>query len=149
MGAAASIALPNGADEGTLKAVEAGLTALINAAARPHDRRPLTLSARRPGEADPAGGLVGRTCFGWLLVSLFYLPPDLRGQGLGKEPLSRTEDEARARGCVGVRLDAFGFQARGFYEKRGRAAFGALPDRPPGHARLFMAKRLDAAPPAA
>ncbi len=145
---AAAIALSDGEDKETLKAVEDGLIAFNDAAARPNDWRPLTLSVRRDGEAEIAGGLVGRTFFGWLFVSLFYLPPDLRRQGLGKELLRRAEAEARARGCVGAHLDTFSFQARGFYEKQGYAVFGALPDCPPGHARFFLSKRLDAPPPA-
>jgi GNAT superfamily N-acetyltransferase len=145
---AASIALSDKEDAGTEKAVEDGLIAFNDAAAGPHDWRPLTLSVRRDGEGAVVGGLVGRTFFGWLFVSLFYLPPDLRRQGLGKELLRRAEEEARARGCVGARLDTFSFQARGFYEKQGYAVFGTIPDCPPGHARFFLSKRLDAPPPA-
>lgn len=145
---AAAIALSEKEDEATVKAVEDGLIAFNNAAARPHDWRPLTLSVRRAGEAEVAGGLVGRTFFGWLFVSLFYLPPDLRGQGLGTELLRRAEEEALARGCVGSYLDTFSFQARGFYEKHGYSVFGTIPDHPPGHQRFFLSKRLDAPPPA-
>jgi len=147
--AAATIALTDDEDAATLKAVEDGLIGFNGAAtARPHDWRPLTLAVRRAGEAAPAGGLLGRTFFNWLFVSLFYLPADLRGRGLGTELLRRAEAEARARGCVGAHLDTFGFQARGFYEKLGYAVFGTLPDCPPGHARFFLSKRLDAPPPA-
>jgi GNAT superfamily N-acetyltransferase len=146
MSAAAAIALSDKDDEPTEKAVEDGLIAFNDAAARPNDWRPLTLSVRRPGETEPAGGLLGHTFFGWLFVRLFFLPEDLRRQGLGTELLRRAEDEARARGCVGAYLDTFSFQARGFYEKRGYAPFGTLPDCPPGHARFFLSKRLDAPP---
>ena len=81
-------------------------------------------------------------------MHLFFLPPDLRRQGLGAELLRRAEDEARARGCVGAHLDTFSFQARGFYEKQGYALFGTIPDCPPGHARFFLiqAPRRAAAP---
>lgn len=147
--AAPTIALSSEEDAATLKAVEGGLAAFNEAAtAKPHDWLPLSLSVRRPGEAEPAGGLVGHTFAGWLFVALFHLPPDLRRQGLGAELLRRAEDEARARGCVGAYLDTFSFQARPFYEKQGYAAFGALSDFPPGHTRIFLAKRLDAPPPA-
>ena len=60
--------------------------------------------------------------------------------------MHRAEDEARDRGCVGAHLDTYSFQARGFYEKQGHSVFGALPDCPPGHARFFLSKRLDAPP---
>lgn len=144
---ATAIALSDREDEETKKAVEDGLVA-FNAAVRPNDWRPLTLSVRRDGETEPAGGLAGRTFFGWLFVAYFHLPADLRGQGLGKELLRRAEDEARARGCVGAFLSTFSFQARGFYERQGYGVFGSIPDFPPGLACFFLSKRLDAPPPA-
>lgn len=143
---AAAIALSDGEDGDTPEVVAGGLAAFNDAAAGPRDRRPLTLSVRRAGEAAVAGGLVGRTSFRWLSVLSLYLPADLRGRGLGAELLRRAEAEARARGCVGAHLDTYGFQARGFYEKQGYAVFGAIPDFPPGHARFFLSKRLDAPP---
>ena len=146
--AVAAIALSDREEAETLKAVEDGLTGFNTGAARPQDWRPLTLSVRRAEGAEVVGGLVGRTYFGWLFVSLFYLPPELRRRGLGTGMLRRAEDKARARGCVGAHLDTFSFQARGFYEKHGYAVFGALPDCPPGHERFFLFKRLDAPPPA-
>jgi GNAT superfamily N-acetyltransferase len=142
-----AIALAHARDDETLGVVEGGLVAFNDAAAGPHNFRPLTLSVRRPGEAEVAGGLLGRTQFGWLFVSLLFLPDDLRGRGLGAELLRRAEDEARARGCVGAYLDTYSFQARGFYEKQGYAVFGAIADCPPGHTRFFLSKRLDAPPP--
>ena len=144
--APATIALLDREDEATEKAVEDGLIAYNHAAARPNDWRPLVLSVRRAGGSEPAGGLVGHTFFGWLYVHLFFLPEDLRRQGMGAELLRRAEDEARARGCVGAFLDTFSFQARGFYEKQGYSVFGAVPDFPPGHQRFFLSKRLQAPP---
>jgi hypothetical protein len=46
------------------------------------------------------------------------------------------------RGCVGVWLDTFSFQARGFYEKLGYRVFGEVADYPPGHTRHFLKKSL-------
>lgn len=54
----------------------------------------------------------------------------------------RAEDEGRLRGCIGVYLDTFDFQARPFYEKLGFTVFGTLEDYPPGHRRFFLKKRL-------
>ncbi len=144
----ARIAAAGGADGATLRAVLDGLYAFNADAAGPGGHADLILSVFRDGEAAPAGGLIGHVGFGWLFVRLLFLPADLRGQGLGAGLLPRAEDEARARGCVGAHLDTLSFQARGFYEKQGYAAFGVLPDCPPGHARFFFSKRLDAPPPA-
>ena len=133
-----------GLDGATVRAAIDGLNAfnVAHGDARPH--ADVILSVSREDGGAPVGGLVGHVAFGWLFVRLYFLPEDLRGQGLGKELLRRAEDEARARGCIGVHLDTFSFQARGFYEKQGYAVFGALQDCPPGHTRFFLSKRLDA-----
>lgn len=143
MAEAEIILLAEAEDPATARAVLDGLNAHNAAAAGPHGFRPLTLTVRRPGEDCPAGGLIGHTFYGWLHVKLFYLPEDLRGRGLGAALLRRAEAEARARGCVGVHLDTFSFQARPFYERQGYAVFGTVEDHPPGHRRHFLAKRLD------
>ena len=49
---------------------------------------------------------------------------------------------ARANGCVGIWLDTYEFQARGFYEKLGFEVFGSLKDHPVGHRRFFLRKRF-------
>jgi ribosomal protein S18 acetylase RimI-like enzyme len=51
---------------------------------------------------------------------------------------------AAARGCIGVWLDTYAFQARGFYEKLGYEVFGTLADHPRGGGRFFMRKLLAA-----
>lgn len=116
----------------------------FNAAAtgRPADPRPLSVLVRDGEGGAVLGGLTGRTSNGWLFVELFHLPESLRGAGLGAELLRRAEEEARARGCTGVWLDTFSFQAPGFYRKQGYQPFGELPDYPEGHRRHFLFKRL-------
>jgi ribosomal protein S18 acetylase RimI-like enzyme len=54
--------------------------------------------------------------------------------------LLQAEQEAKARGCRGVWLDTYSFQARGFYERLGYAVFGTLDDYPPGQSRIFLHK---------
>ncbi len=53
-------------------------------------------------------------------------------------------EEAARRGCRYAWLDAFSFQARGFYEKLGYTVLGTLEDSPPGHSRYFLKKNLAA-----
>nr|WP_249680842.1 GNAT family N-acetyltransferase [Roseococcus pinisoli] len=89
------------------------------------------------------GGAIGSSYYGWLVIDLLWLPETLRGTGLGTQVMRLSEAEARARGCAGIRLDTYSFQARGFYEKLGFSLFGTLPDHPPGHTRYWLAKRLD------
>lgn len=89
------------------------------------------------------GGLIGRSALRWLFVELVHIDAALRGAGHGRRLLRAAEDTARTRGCVGVRLDTFSFQAPGFYARCGYAEYGRLEDYPPGHTRHFLFKRLD------
>lgn len=97
----------------------------------------------RDEDRNTIGGAIGSSYYGWLAIDLLWLPESLRGTGLGRQIMELTEKEARARGCTGIRLDTFSFQARGFYEKCGFSVFGTLPDHPPGHTRYWLAKRFD------
>jgi GNAT superfamily N-acetyltransferase len=123
----------------------AGLIQYNEEATGPIDYTPLNLVVRRPGEAEPAGGLIGMLFYRWLYVRILYLPEDLRRGGLGATLLRRAESAARDHGCIGAWLDTFAFQARPFYEKQGYRVFGSLADFPPGHARHYLMKRLDGA----
>ena len=126
---------------------EAAMIALLGAFNRtkvgPEGVRPLGLLLRASADAPIEGGVVGWSWYGWLHIAFVYLPELLRGAGLGRRLLQRTEAIARERGCHGIWLDTFSFQARGFYEKLGFSVFGELEDYPPGHGRIFLKKRLD------
>ena len=98
----------------------------------------------RDGDGEITGGLWGYTAFEWLHVQLLFVPAPLRNRGLGATLVAAAEQEARRRGCRGVHVDSFDFQAGGFYRKLGFTLFGLLPDFPPGHNRQYWCKRLDA-----
>ena len=87
-----------------------------------------------------AGGLWAVAVFDWMHVELLYLPEALRGQDLGTRLLAQAEQIARERGLIGMWLDTFSFQARGFYEKQGFTCAGEIEDHPRGGARYFMKK---------
>jgi GNAT superfamily N-acetyltransferase len=99
--------------------------------------------AIRDAKGAMTGGLWGRYRFGWLFIELIFVPEDRRGQDLGSALLAAAEAQARAWRAVGVWLDTFSFQARGFYERHGFAVFGELADYPAPHKRFFLSKRLD------
>jgi ribosomal protein S18 acetylase RimI-like enzyme len=69
-----------------------------------------------------------------------------RGKGCGKALMAQAENIARANGCIGLWLDTYEFQARGFYEKLGFEVFGTLDDHPIGQKRFFLRKRLSKGP---
>ena len=135
------LTLTDAPDATAREVIVEGLVAYNEAHAGPRDWRPLAVLLH--DEADRlVGGLLGGTSYGWLFVELLFVPDHLRGQRLGADLLARAEEEARARGCIGSRLDTFEFQARGFYEKLGYQLFGQLEDCPPGFSRYFMQKKL-------
>ncbi len=107
-----------------------------------NDYRPLTIVLSDPDTQETVGGMVGWTSFSYLHINLFYLPDTLRGVGLGRQMMVQAEEEAMRRGCLGVWLDTFSFQARGFYERLGYTVFGTIEDHPPGHSRYFLKKTL-------
>ncbi|MBI0536011.1 GNAT family N-acetyltransferase [Roseomonas sp. KE2513] len=127
--------------------VWSGLLAFNEAASGPGSfaSRPLSVLLRDEAGAV-LGGLVGRSYSGWLYVELFHIPEAHRRAGLGREMLTLAEREAVARGCVGVRLETYSFQAPGFYARMGYTVVGRLRDCPPGHTRFSLAKRLDGVP---
>jgi GNAT superfamily N-acetyltransferase len=100
----------------------------------------------RDGAGGIVGGLFARKFYRWLFVELLFVPTAARGTGLGTRMLERAELFARERGCVGIWLDTFTFQAPNFYRKLGFTQFGALEDYPKGSTRFFFQKRLDQAP---
>src|SRR6266581_2338097 len=106
------------------------------------DGRPLAVIARDPQTKQPVGGLTGRTSRGLLFIDLFFLPDNLRGDGLGSRLLRLAEDEARQRSCIGAVLYTINFQAPGFYERHGYRVLGTVPCLPPGTSRIFMTKPL-------
>jgi GNAT superfamily N-acetyltransferase len=107
----------------------------------PQGAWPLTLILRDDAGAV-AGGAIGLGYWSWLFVDMLWVRADLRGQGWGERLLAAAEKEGRRRGCSGVWLDTFSFQARPFYEARGYTVFGEIEDHPPGHTRYFLRKRL-------
>ena len=89
-----------------------------------------------------AGGLWGHTQFQWLHIEMLVVPESARGRGVGSALVAVAETEARQRGCLGVHVDTFSFQATAFYQKLGFTMFGVLDNFPPGHQRLYFQKRF-------
>ncbi|WP_174873262.1 GNAT family N-acetyltransferase [Vogesella oryzae] len=88
------------------------------------------------------GGLFGHSGMGWLYVDYLWLADEQRGAGLGGQLMAQAEEEARRRGCGGVFLYTYSFQAPDFYRKLGFQFMGVLDDCPPGHQRIYLKKPL-------
>ncbi len=134
---------PSPADEA---AILARLIAYNEEAGGPARYTPFNLVVRHPESGEAIGGMVGSSGYDWLYIDLFVIPKEMRRQGFGSRLIAMAEAEARRRGCIGIWLDTYIFQARPFYEKHGFVCCGEILDHPRGGARYFMQKRLDGAP---
>ena len=88
------------------------------------------------------GGLHGGIWGRWLYVKILWVAKPARGQGSGRKLMEAAEAYARERGCAGIHLETFSFQARPLYEKLGFEIFGEIENYPPGHTFFFMRKTL-------
>ena len=123
-------------------AILAPLAAFNAQSGYPADPRPIAILLRDDA-GETAGGLWGKTVYDWLFVDYLVVPEGGRGQGSGTRLMNAAEAIAAERGCVGSWLTTFSFQARGFYEKLGYEAFGALDGSPGDNVRFFLRKRFD------
>ena len=103
---------------------------------------PLAILLKEPEREAIIGGLWGVSYWRWLFVDLLFVPAAHRGQGLGTTLLNEAEAKARERGCIGVWLLSFSFQAPQFYQRLGYRPFGTIEDYPPGHNCTYLFKRL-------
>jgi GNAT superfamily N-acetyltransferase len=129
-------------DEAVLIGIGDPLAAFNTAMAGDDNHIPLAILIRDGASSRILGGLCGDSFYEWLFIKLLFIPDSLRGHGLGQKLMQQAEDIARARGCTGIWLDTFEFQARGFYEKLGFTLFGTISDYPKGYSRFFLQKRL-------
>ena len=124
--------------------IEGRLAEALRQNVPPNDSEPLVLLARE-GTAV-AGGLVGATSYGWLLVKIVWVAEEMRRRGLGACLMAQAEALARARGCHGAWLDTSSSDAERFYAHIGYKPFGVLEnlggERPRGHRRVFLSRRL-------
>lgn len=104
--------------------------------------RPLWILLRQEDRGPVIGGLMGATAWSHFRIEALYVPELMRGTGIGSRIVRMAEEEARRRGCIGVWLDTYSFQAREFYERLGYGVLGEIADYPPGHTRYFMKKRF-------
>lgn len=112
-----------------------------NAKITPVDIHPLFLTLRDEDNRIMAG-LVAKTWWGALEIQYLWVSDAIRGQGKGRDLLTKAEQEAKRRGCHMAYVDTFDFQAKGFYEKSGYSAYGKLGGYAHTHTRHYLAKNI-------
>jgi GNAT superfamily N-acetyltransferase len=103
---------------------------------------PLAIVLQDPESDAIIGGLWGESYYDWLFINFLIVPDSCRKRGVGSALMKKAEEIAANRGCLGIRLDTFSFQAPGFYEKLGYRIFGKLVNHPKGHERIYYFKEL-------
>jgi ribosomal protein S18 acetylase RimI-like enzyme len=97
----------------------------------------------RDAEGRLFAGIDGFTWGGYAKIEYLWVNSARRGEEIGRRLLTAAEDEARARGCVVVRVDSHAFQAPDFYRKHGYDEIGFAADAPVGYGEYFFEKRLN------
>lgn len=88
------------------------------------------------------GGVRGTTYWSWCSIDVLAVAEPYRRQGIGSRLLAKAEEIARARDCIGVRLDTTSFQAPSFYIRNGYTEFGRIENYPPGFTRHWFMKKF-------
>ncbi len=127
--------------DGTIRAIESGLTAHATELGLRTDWSPRWIVGRDEGEVVQAG-IRFVLAFEWLFVNWLWVADAHRRHGIGSQLMAGAEAAARAQGCRAAYLDTFTFQAPKFYERLGYREFGRLDDFPPRHARIWFSKAL-------
>ncbi|MES0173939.1 GNAT family N-acetyltransferase [Mesorhizobium sp. M0006] len=122
------------------RAISDPLEIFSAARAIPYKPDPIALLIKEPEREHTIGGLWATFYYDWMHVELLFVPQKYRGTGIGSQLIEHAEDMALRRGCVGVWLDTYQFQAPGFYESLGYDNFGYLPNYPRGFGRNFFRK---------
>lgn len=122
--------------------INAGFDAIpLPSGVPPHDVTSFGL-ALRDADGETEGGLTARSVWDWFYVETLWVTEARRGQGLGARLMEAAESEARRRGCQGLWVSTYSFQAPAFYERQGFEKFGEIDDFPKNHRRLFYKKPL-------
>ncbi len=103
---------------------------------------PLAITLQDPESDAIIGGLWGESYYDWLFINFLIVPDTFRKRGVGSALMKKAEEIAANRGCLGIRLDTFSFQAPAFYEKLGYRRYGRLVNHPKGHDRIYYFKEL-------
>lgn len=91
-------------------------------------------------------GLSGSTSYGWLLIKVLWVAPEIRRQGYGRALVADAFARAKSLGCHSAWLDTSNRTAMQFYTALGFEVFGSLENsgaqEPVGHQRWFLKRHI-------
>lgn len=105
----------------------------------PADHQPFVFTVVT-GAGAVVGGIDGVSFWGRLHVENLHVDAHWRGCGVGRRLMEMAETLARERGCRGINLDTFSFQAPGFYEKLGFIRIGEEDGYVNDYRRIYYTK---------
>lgn len=88
------------------------------------------------------GGAIGIIQFGWYFLEELWIDENYRGNDIGTELIKNIEKCAINNNAIGVRMETWNFQAKGFYEKMGYKVYATFEDCPPGTVDYFLKKKF-------
>lgn len=88
------------------------------------------------------GGAVGYIAWKWYFLDQLWIDKQYRKSGIGTKIINKIEQCAKDKELLGVRMETWSFQARGFYEKKGYEVYATFEDCPPGTIDYFLRKRF-------
>lgn len=88
------------------------------------------------------GGAIGIIQFGWYFLEELWIDENYRGKDIGTELIKNIEKCAINNNAIGVRMETWNFQAKGFYEKMGYKVYATFEDCPPGTVDYFLKKKF-------
>jgi GNAT superfamily N-acetyltransferase len=88
------------------------------------------------------GGAIGFIEYNWYFLDLLYVNEEYRGKNVGTNLIKKIEEFAIKEHLIGVRMETWDFQARGFYEKNGYIVFAEIKNCPPGTIDYYLKKEF-------
>lgn len=104
------------------------------------DRKYYNLAVYNNGEI--IGGAVGYSAWKWYFLDELWIEEGHRKSGIGTKIIKKIEKYAKERNLLGVRMETWSFQAKGFYEKLGYKVYATFEDCPPGTIDYFLIKKF-------
>lgn len=93
-------------------------------------------------EKELIGGAIGFIRYDWYFLEKLWIKEEYRRKGIGTKIINEIEKIAKENNALGVRMETWSFQARGFYEKMGYTVYAIFEDCPPGTIDYFLKKKF-------